>query len=78
MGSSSSTQYHVQTQQERTMRAARNFHHRIKSYDYAYDGLYSDHVEWCHAQYQLECLPEECLQGPNYRPQYDGHGNQVY
>jgi hypothetical protein len=78
MGLQSSTQYYVQPQQERTLNAAKNYHQRVRDYNYAFHGSYHSYVRWCHAKYQLECTPEICLHGPNYRPQYDHYGNQVY
>ena len=60
------------------LEAAINFHKRIKSYHYAYHGNYIEYVEYCRAQYQLECIPSYLRQGPNYRPQYDHWGNQEY
>lgn len=60
------------------LNAARNYHRRMKQYNYAYHGYYSDYVEWCRAQYELECIPECCRQGPGYRPEYDSWGNQTY
>jgi hypothetical protein len=66
MGQSSSSTY-VERNWERE--AAINFHKRIKEYNYAYHGMYYDYVEWCRAQYELECIPEWCRQGSNYRAQ---------
>jgi hypothetical protein len=78
MGGKSSREYYAEEQAKRTLNAARNYHRRIKEYNYAYNGPYYNYVEWCRAQYELECIPEYCRQGPNYRPQYDHWGNQVY
>jgi hypothetical protein len=75
MGQSSSSNY-VEKDWERE--AAINFNKRIKAYNYAYHGMYYDYVEWCRAQYELECIPEWCRQGRGYRPQYDHYGRQVY
>lgn len=76
MGLTSSTQYNVQTQQERIINASKKFHARIRAYNYAIHGSYHDYVNWCHAQFQLECIPEDCLQGPNYRP--NRYGDEYY
>lgn len=75
MGQSSSSTY-VERNWERE--AAINFHKRIRAYNYAYHGLYCDYVEWCRAQYELECIPEWCRQGPNCSRQYDDYGRRVY
>jgi hypothetical protein len=57
--------------------AARNYHRRVREYDYAYHGYYLDYIEWCRAQYELECIPKECRQGSRYTPEYDHWGNQI-
>ena len=75
MGGKSSRQYQTPSLHEE---AARNFHKRIKAYNYAYHGPYHNYIEWCRAQYELECIPIYLRQGPNYRPQYDHWGNQEY
>jgi hypothetical protein len=54
------------------------FNERIRNYRLEYHGPYLPYVEWCRAQYELDCIPKWCQQGPNYRPQYDAWGNQVY
>ena len=48
--------------------AQRKFDFRIRNYNYAYHGSYIDYVHWCRAQYELECIPECCRQGHNFRP----------
>lgn len=58
--------------------AAINFQKRIRGYNYAYHGPYHYYVEWCRAQYELECIPEWCRQGSGYTPQYDHWGRQTY
>lgn len=75
MGQSSSSNY---SEKNWEREAAINFHKRIQSYHYAYHGSYTNYIEWCRAQYELECIPESCRQGPNYRPQYDSWGRQIY
>ena len=49
--------------------AAINYHKRIREYNFAYHGYYLDYIEWCRAQYELECIPIACRQGSNYRLQ---------
>jgi len=75
MGGKSSRQYQTQSLHEQ---ASINFHNRIKDYNYAYHGSYHEYIEWCHGQYQLECIPIYLRNGPNYTPQYDFWGNQIY
>jgi hypothetical protein len=75
MGSNSSRQIEEQNLKEE---ALRKFNIRVKGYSYPHHGNYSDYIEWCRAQYQLDCVPSICHQGPNYRPQYDHYGNQIY
>jgi hypothetical protein len=72
--SSSSSSNNVDWQRE----AAINYHKRIRAYNYAYHGPYHDYVEWCQAEYELECIPPCCRQGSGYRPQYDHYGRQIY
>lgn len=77
MGLSSSNQLHTSNGGwERE--AAINFHKRIQGYNYAYHGPYQFYVEWCRAQYELECIPPSCRQGSNYTPQYDHWNQQTY
>ena len=77
MGSNSSSQPVYMTQQQRTLLAAKKFHIRKNGYDYALHGPYNEYIEWCHAKYQLDCIPEECLHGPNYIPNRYGHDDYV-
>ena len=56
-------------QQKLEATAFNNFNIRMESYNYAYHGPYNRYVEMCRAQYELECIPQSCRQGPNYRPQ---------
>ena len=60
------------------LNAAINFEKRLREYHYAYHGPYTNYIEWCKAQYELECIPEWCRQGSNYRPQFDSWGRQIY
>lgn len=78
MGSKFSRESDAEEQSKRTLNAARNYHRRIKEYNYAYHGYYTDYVECCRAQYELECIPEWCRQGRGYTPQYDHWGNREY
>jgi hypothetical protein len=73
---SSSSMSEIQTDLEKI--AAINYHKRINMYHYAYHGPYHEYIELCRAQYELECIPKICHHGPNYRPQYDHHGRQIY
>jgi len=57
-----------QAEVERLEKQARkNFDKRVKSYNYAYHGPYDYYINWCHAEYELECIPESCRQGSRYR-----------
>jgi len=49
--------------------ALNNFNIRVRSYSYPHHGPYNQYIEMCRAQYELECIPQSCRQGPNYRPQ---------
>jgi hypothetical protein len=66
MGGNSSREYYAKQQAELELNAARNYHKRVTSYNYAYHGPYYDYIELCRAQYQLECLPQCCRQGSGY------------
>lgn len=69
MGGNSSRENYAKKQDELISRAAMNYHRRIREYNYAYHGYYTDYVEWCQGMYQLECIPECCRQGSNYSGQ---------
>jgi hypothetical protein len=58
--------------------AMAKFDTRIKNYRYEYHGPYYQYVEWCRAQYELDCIPKWLQQGPNYTPRYDAYGQQYY
>ena len=66
MGSNSSKQS-SNSQQKLIDEANRKFNIRVKAYSYPHHGPYHQYIEWCHAQYQLECMPQYCRQGANYR-----------
>ena len=51
--------------------AVRKFNIRISTYSYPHHGEYNAYIEWCHAQYELECIPESCRQGSNFKPSDD-------
>lgn len=78
MGGNSSNEYYAKQQAELELKAARNFHERVKGYNYAYHGYYYDYIEWCRGQYELECIPIGCRQGSGYTPQYDSWGRKIY
>jgi len=78
MGGNSSRESYAKEERELKIKAARNFHNRIQMYHYAYHGNYIEYVEWCRAQYELECIPSYLRQGPAYKPIYDHWGNQEY
>ena len=68
MGStqSSSSRPYV-SQDELIRRANYNYAYRVRNYNYAYNGPYYEYIEYCQAQYQLECMPEEVRYGSGYR-----------
>ena len=47
-------------------KALRNYDARINNYNYAYHGPYINYINWCRAEYELECIPDCCRYGPNY------------
>jgi len=46
--------------------ASRTFQERIKNYNYALHVPYYEYVEWCRAQFELDCIPFYASQGSNY------------
>ena len=67
MGSNSSKQS-FNSQQKLIDEANRKFNIRVKAYSYPHHGPYYAYIEWCRAQYELDCIPEYCRQGNNYNP----------
>lgn len=51
--------------------ASKRFNLRIRSYSYPHHGPYPEYVEACRALYRLECIPENCHQGPSLKLKYD-------
>ena len=55
-----------QQQQEYKQRlqtdAFKRYEERINSYRLHY-GPYDHYIDWCNAQYELECLPDNCRRG---------------
>ena len=45
--------------------ALRRFNIRVNSYSYPHHGPYYQYIEWCRGQFELDCIPECCRQGPN-------------
>jgi hypothetical protein len=74
MGSNSSRQI---KEEELKREAMRKFNIRINMYSYAHHGNHFEYIEWCRAEYQLDCIDPICYQGPNYKAQYDHWGNQT-
>lgn len=80
MGSSTSKQItdEVKLYEQLELQALKNYDDRIKSYYFPRHGPYFDYMQWCLAQYQLECIPPSCRQGSAYIPQYDNWGNKYF
>ena len=72
MGSNSSKQS-SNSQQKLIDEANRKFNIRVKAYSYPHHGPYYAYIEWCRAQYELDCIPEYCIQGSNYNPRNHDH-----
>jgi hypothetical protein len=77
MGSTNSTTYSDHVQIALEAEALRKYNIRVKGYNHIYHGYYFEYLEWCKAMYELDCIPENCRQGPNWNPQYDNWGNQI-
>ncbi len=68
MGNSNSSRTENLIEEQRLeAEARRKFDFRIKNYSYPYHGSYIDYVNWCRAQYELDCLPDYCKRGHSYR-----------
>ena len=69
MGLNSSKQNREQLEREQIIReqeALRRFNIRIKSYSYPHHYCsYFEYIEWCRAQYELDCIPDSCKRGIN-------------
>jgi hypothetical protein len=64
MGSSESKNNNFQVAQNYAIQEAlKNFNIRINSYSYPQHGPYSQYIEWCRSQYELECIPQSCRYG---------------
>ena len=72
MGGNSSREIRYISSREAKLEALRNFDRRIEGYSYAYHGNYTEYVEWCREQFELECIPHHIRQCP----QQDG--NEIY
>ena len=53
--------------------ALKKFNIKISSYNYAQHGSHYEYIQWCRAQYELDCIPEYCRQGSNYNPRNHDH-----
>lgn len=78
MGVTTSNPQVIKSDEQLEREALQNYNFRVKNYCFPRHGLYSDYIQWCVAQYQLECIQPSCRQGPNYKPQYDSWGKQYY
>ena len=47
-------------------RALINFNERVNAYSYPHHGPYITYINWCRAEYELECIPDSCRFGNNY------------
>jgi hypothetical protein len=72
MGNNSSNQS-SNSQQKLIDEATRKFNIRVKSYSFPHHGPYYEYIEWCRAQYELDCIPQYCRQGSNYNPNNHNH-----
>jgi hypothetical protein len=43
-----------------------NFNKRVESYSYPHHGDYTQYIEYCRGQYELECIPLSCRHGSYY------------
>ena len=71
MGNSNSSRTEALIEDQRLQaEARRRFDYRIRTYNFAYHGPYYEYIRWCQAQYELDCLPDYCKQGPAYSGTY--------
>lgn len=60
MGGSQSKKEKNSNQKEE---ALKNFNIRVNSYSYPHHGPYVQYIDWCRAQYQIECMSQSSTQG---------------
>lgn len=60
------------------LQSNKKFNIRIKNYSYPHHGPYTEYIEWCRVQYEIDCIQENCIYGSGYTPQYDHYGEQIY
>ena len=53
---------YILNQQRLKIEAFARYEARLNSYRLHY-GRYEDYIDWCNAQYELECIPEICRSG---------------
>jgi hypothetical protein len=72
MGNNSSNESSI-SEQKLIDEANRKFNIRVKSYSYPHHGPYHEYIEWCRAQYELDCIPEYLRYGKNFNPKNHDH-----
>jgi len=55
-------QEYILNQQKLQIDAFKRYEARINSYRLHY-GPYDHYIDWCNAQYELECIPEDARRG---------------
>ena len=53
--------------------ATMKFNKRVSSYSYPHHGPYQEYIYMCRAQYEVDCIPHSCRQGPSYNGDYNRH-----
>ena len=66
MGNSNSAERKRENDRIRYNNAVELYRQRVRNYNYAYHGNYSDYLIDIQAQFQLDCLPEWVKYGSNY------------
>jgi hypothetical protein len=67
MGNSNSSRTEALIEENRLeAEAMHKFNYRVRTYSYPHHGPYHEYIEWCRAQYELDCLPDYCKHGHAY------------
>ena len=78
MGNSTSSHNNKKYEQEcqqLLVIAQKNYNTRVKNYNYKHHGNYDLYIDYCQAQYELECIPKICRRGAVVAYEEDGMCN---
>ena len=58
MGNNSSKKSELMDEEKIKKEALKKFNIKISSYNYAQHGSHYEYIQWCRAEYELECINE--------------------